>query len=296
MSAKPSTTIGFERAFNPVIGLVDLDAFVAESASISSPEAAEPDADRRAQPGPVPGSAARGRGARRRARRLSAARRAPGRRASRRPSARVAQRARLGVELHHEGRVHPRRRSRHHRGRNGRRRGDASGRRTALGRIPRDRRVPAERRRRADGARHRRRARVAAHGGGRGARRAREGRARHGLHPRQPKRALPAARDVLPRPPADRPVVTICESGARAAIAASILRGRGYDARPVVDGGIIDWRARGGDNGRVPALRQPFCPQIQDPRAGSLDRYDPEAGQPYGSNFRITRSVQQANA
>ncbi len=45
----------------------------------------------------------------------------------------------------------------------------------------------------------------------------------------------------------DRPVVTICESGARAAIAASILRARGYDARPVIDGGMIEWRARGGD-------------------------------------------------
>ena len=45
----------------------------------------------------------------------------------------------------------------------------------------------------------------------------------------------------------DRPVVTVCESGARAAIAASILRSRGYDARPVIDGGITEWRARGGD-------------------------------------------------
>ncbi len=44
----------------------------------------------------------------------------------------------------------------------------------------------------------------------------------------------------------DRPIVTICESGPRAAIAASILRARGYDARPVVDGGMIDWQARGG--------------------------------------------------
>jgi hydroxyacylglutathione hydrolase len=47
--------------------------------------------------------------------------------------------------------------------------------------------------------------------------------------------------------PADRPLVTICESGARAAIAASILRARGYDARPVVDGGIVEWRSSGGD-------------------------------------------------
>ncbi len=42
--------------------------------------------------------------------------------------------------------------------------------------------------------------------------------------------------------PKDRTLVTICESGPRAAIAASILRTRGYDARPVVDGGMIDWR------------------------------------------------------
>lgn len=45
----------------------------------------------------------------------------------------------------------------------------------------------------------------------------------------------------------DRPVVTICESGTRAAIGASILRSRGYDARPVLDGGMAAWHARGGD-------------------------------------------------
>ncbi|MBA3332586.1 MAG: MBL fold metallo-hydrolase [Actinobacteria bacterium] len=43
----------------------------------------------------------------------------------------------------------------------------------------------------------------------------------------------------------DRPLVTICESGPRAAIAASILAARGYDARPVVDGGIDAWREAG---------------------------------------------------
>src|SRR5262249_23538379 len=41
-----------------------------------------------------------------------------------------------------------------------------------------------------------------------------------------------------------RPVVTICESGARAAIAGSGLRAAGIDARPVVDGGITDWPGR----------------------------------------------------
>jgi glyoxylase-like metal-dependent hydrolase (beta-lactamase superfamily II)/rhodanese-related sulfurtransferase len=44
-----------------------------------------------------------------------------------------------------------------------------------------------------------------------------------------------------------RPVVTICESGARAAVAASVLQAMGVEARPVLDGGIAGWRARGGE-------------------------------------------------
>jgi hydroxyacylglutathione hydrolase len=43
------------------------------------------------------------------------------------------------------------------------------------------------------------------------------------------------------------PIVTICESGARAAIAASVLHAAGIDARPVLDGGIADWREHGGE-------------------------------------------------
>ncbi|HEY8103573.1 MAG TPA: rhodanese-like domain-containing protein, partial [Gaiellaceae bacterium] len=46
--------------------------------------------------------------------------------------------------------------------------------------------------------------------------------------------------------PTDRPVVTICESGARAGIAASILAAKGVAARPVVEGGVTAWAARGG--------------------------------------------------
>jgi hydroxyacylglutathione hydrolase len=38
-----------------------------------------------------------------------------------------------------------------------------------------------------------------------------------------------------------RPVVTICEAGPRAAIAASLLQSKGFDARPVVEGGIPDF-------------------------------------------------------
>ena len=61
-----------------------------------------------------------------------------------------------------------------------------------------------------------------------------------------PYRLVRARADQLPH---DRPLVTICESGARAAIAASVLAAAGFDARPVLDGGIHDWEARG--NGTV---------------------------------------------
>jgi len=40
------------------------------------------------------------------------------------------------------------------------------------------------------------------------------------------------------------PIVTVCESGARAAIAASVLQAAGADARPVIEGGVAAWRAR----------------------------------------------------
>ncbi len=44
-----------------------------------------------------------------------------------------------------------------------------------------------------------------------------------------------------------KPVVTMCESGARAAIAASVLQAAGVEARPVLEGGVAGWRARGGE-------------------------------------------------
>ena len=44
-----------------------------------------------------------------------------------------------------------------------------------------------------------------------------------------------------------RPVVTICETGARAAVAASVLIAAGIDARPVVHGGILGWQERGNE-------------------------------------------------
>ena len=39
----------------------------------------------------------------------------------------------------------------------------------------------------------------------------------------------------------DKPVITICESGMRASIAASILASAGVQARPVLHGGVNDW-------------------------------------------------------
>ncbi len=57
-----------------------------------------------------------------------------------------------------------------------------------------------------------------------------------------PYRLLALGANDLPR---DKPIVTICESGPRAAIAASILSARGFDAHPVVNGGIDSWAASG---------------------------------------------------
>jgi hydroxyacylglutathione hydrolase len=44
-----------------------------------------------------------------------------------------------------------------------------------------------------------------------------------------------------------KPVVTICSSGARAGVAASVLVAAGIDARAVLHGGVQDWADRGGD-------------------------------------------------
>ena len=57
-----------------------------------------------------------------------------------------------------------------------------------------------------------------------------------------PYRLVRACCDDIPN---DRPIATVCESGARAAIAASILAARGYHARPVLVGGIPEWERRG---------------------------------------------------
>jgi len=57
-----------------------------------------------------------------------------------------------------------------------------------------------------------------------------------------PYRLLAVGEADLPR---DKPIVTICETGPRAAIAASILAAHGFDAHPVWSGGIDSWVAAG---------------------------------------------------
>jgi hydroxyacylglutathione hydrolase len=57
-----------------------------------------------------------------------------------------------------------------------------------------------------------------------------------------PYRLLALGETNLPR---DKRIVTICETGPRAAIAASILAAHGFDAHPVVNGGIDSWTAAG---------------------------------------------------
>ena len=66
----------------------------------------------------------------------------------------------------------------------------------------------------------------------------------------------------------DQPVITVCESGARATIAASLLQREGFDVRPVAAGGIADL------TGDVVSFRR--CggshSTRRDPRAGAAPR------------------------
>jgi hydroxyacylglutathione hydrolase len=59
-----------------------------------------------------------------------------------------------------------------------------------------------------------------------------------------PYRLVPAWIDDLR---GEQPVVTICSSGSRAAIAASVLAAEGIEARPVLNGGVNDYAERGGE-------------------------------------------------
>ena len=245
MSSKGSTTIGFERRFNPMLQLTAVDEFIADATAISAPKppnlARIVDANR----GPFVGAAPLalelaappdGRPAARRPGRAAPPRRSP---------ARCCQRAGLGIELRHQGGLRARCGPARVRSRRDLRGGprairglhsvaffDIAGYVLGGGDETTDAVDVDELEELIADGRH-------------GDRRARGRRARCGHDPRQPRHSLPARWER--RPPGDRPVVTICESGARAAIAASVLRARGYDARPVTEGGLTEWRRRGGE-------------------------------------------------
>ena len=246
MSSKPSTTIGFERRFNPTLQLTEIQEFVANSAAVSTPKPPNlariveanrgpflgepPPARELAAPPPTSNCSTPGRSTPTSA--------ATGRERSTFPSrARASRRRRDSCSMQRRRCASSRtRRTKHGRDR-----------RAPLGRVLRRPRLRPRRRRRADQGGHGRRARgvIAA---GAEVIDVREKDDRDTGY-------IPGSRNVpyrllatcCPDLPADRPVVTICESGSRAAIAASILRSRGYDARPVVHGGMVEWRARGGD-------------------------------------------------
>ncbi len=59
--------------------------------------------------------------------------------------------------------------------------------------------------------------------------------------------------DRLDQIPRDQPVVVHCQGGARSAIAASLLRSRGYDNVINLAGGYADWQAAGNPTEREPA-------------------------------------------
>ena len=218
MCSKPSTTIGFERRFNPTLQLTRVEEFVADSAGIGAPKPPNLARIVEINRGPFLGSPPLVAGARRSAGRNAASRRTAGAPTISRatdtgavnvPVSGSSFSTKAGFVLDaDEPRV---------RARGIVRRGPA-----------RDPRPPLRRPSPTSpgsslGGGDERTEPVAVDElealmrlGRRGDRRAGEGRARHGLHPGQPQRPLSAAAHVLPRPRDDRPVVTICESGSRA--------------------------------------------------------------------------------
>ena len=123
-----------------------------------------------------------------------------------------------------------------------------------------------------DGHRHRGRLRAPARG-----RRPPGARRMRGERARGAPAGCPARLEILPwvaamiAPPASldpgRPVDPICASGARATLAASLLARQGFDARPVVGGGVADLP--------VSCRKAPCCPRSsavlpRDPRGALL--------------------------
>ena len=246
MSSKPSSTIGFERRFNPVLQTQDLLQFVAETSAVDTPK--PPNMQRLVELNcgphvgaptevhelPVPEPGAKVLDVRPLEDFLDG--HAPGAISVPLESGSFGTKAGFVLDADDRDR---RLRLEH-------RRGGARDPRPAGERVSRPCRLRPRRRRGAHGRRHAGRARAPA-GGGRDLIDVRERDERDGGY-------IAGSRNIPYRllalggadVPTGRPIVTICESGARAGIAASLLAGRGLDARPVLGGGVADWSARGG--------------------------------------------------
>ena len=155
MCSKPSTTIGFERRFNPTLQITDVGAFIAESAAISAPKPPNLGRIVEANRGPFVGAlplaeelAAPPEGTQ-----LLDVRPAPVHLDG--PPSGRDQRAGLRLELRDQGGIRARRDAARLRARRHRRRGARRGSRPPVGGVLRHRRVRARRRRRAHGRRHR---------------------------------------------------------------------------------------------------------------------------------------------
>ena len=192
MSSKASSTIGYERLFNPALQIEQPGPVRVGRGRCDDPQAPEHEPNRRAQPRAVRGRTA-GRGGVGGADRLDPARRPADRRLPRGTSSRSRERARLRQLVRDEGRVRAR-----PGGAGGRpgcelRGGRAGDPRPLVRRLSRCRRLRARWGLRTDGGREPRRARGAPLPWSRADRRARARRAGYRLHRRKPQHPLPPA-------------------------------------------------------------------------------------------------------
>ena len=246
MSEERSSTIGQERRFNPALALATVEEFVAES--VGSPTPRPPNMEHIVELNRGPFVSAPPTPGPRGARRPLRPRRARCRRARGRPRSRSRQRARVRIVVRDESRVpHPQwkhDRASRRLARAGRARGLEAPRR----RLPRARRLSRRSQTRAktlEPVEIDELERLIAEG------------SVDVIDVREPSERdagyIPGSRNIPYRVIAEfaddlaggRPLVTVCETGPRAAIAASVLAAAGLKARPVIHGGVYEWERRG---------------------------------------------------
>ena len=248
MSSKASTTIGFERRFNPMLRHDGLEDFVA--ASTSGAGLKPPNVERIVglNRGPFVGAVRLARSARRR-RRRPAPGRAPRRRLRRRPRRRRRERPALGQRVRDEGRLRARRRAPGRAARLLGGRGARGGAAAARRRLPRRARLapaePLDESFRPVELEELRRLVEADASKVVDVREADERASEYIPGTRHvPFHLVRAYAGVLA---GDGPVVTVCSTGPRAAVAASVFAAHGVEARAVLRGGVENWKDAGGE-------------------------------------------------